>query len=179
MKKITFFALFMVLGLVSMNAQEDIRFGVTAGYANATAKLKAGNIDESEGSSGFFLGALAEFKLNEKFSIEPKLTFTQISEDGNKTDFLQLPVMAKFYPVSDSGFNLQAGPQITYTLEDISDDFTKFNIALGAGVGYEFLDNFFVDARYHLQLNNYYTGSGSDDIKSRVNFLNIGIGYKF
>ncbi len=176
MKKITFLSLFMVLGLITANAQENLRFGLTAGFVNAGVRLETPLIDGSSDSSGFYFGAVADFKLSDQFSLEPKLTYTQFREQGEKSDFLQLPIMVKFYPINDLGFNVQAGPQITYTLEEVADDFTKLNIGLGAGLGYDFLEDFFVDARYHFQLNNYYTGSA--DITSKINFFTVGVGYK-
>ena len=56
-------------------------------------------------------------------------------------------------------------------------DFTKFNIGIGAGLGYEFTENLYAQFRTTYQLNNYYTGNA--DIKSRINFFNVGLGYKF
>ena len=65
---------------------------------------------------------------------------------------MQIPIMAKMYVTEQ--FNIQAGPQITYTLEEVIDDFTKFNIGLGAGLGYDITEDVFIESRYVFQLNN-------------------------
>ncbi len=156
----------------TINAQDgNSRFGVTAGYLNANSKIESEGLSGSAGESGFFFGLIGEFEVSDKVSIQPELLYANVDD----LSFLQIPVMAKVY-VSEE-FSLQAGPQITYTLEEVADDFTKVNLGLGIGFAYDFTNQFFVESRYTFQLNNYYTGSA--DIESRIGWLNIGVGYKF
>ncbi|MDY8136398.1 porin family protein [Aquimarina sp. 2201CG5-10] len=173
MKKTLLIIALAVTGIVSTQAQEKVRFGATAGYLSGNAKVDTDLGDFSTTEGGFYLGFVADFNVSEQFNVQTELSYANIDD----TSFMQLPIMAKYYVSENSGFNIQAGPQITYTLEDVADDFTKFNIGLGAGVGYDITENIFVESRYVFQLNNYYTGSA--DITSRINFLNFGVGYKF
>ncbi|WGK64574.1 outer membrane beta-barrel protein [Croceiramulus getboli] len=169
--KITLLALFVVGGLQA----QEVRFAGTAGYTLATAKIDIPEFgDESESESGFYFGLVAEFDLTESIELRPELTYVNVDD----TSFLQVPILAKF-GIAESGFSLLAGPTVTYTLEDVDDVFTRFNIALGAGVSYDITANLFAEARYAFQLNNYYTGDEVDDLTSRINFLNIGLGYRF
>ena len=117
------------------------------------------------------MGALVDFGISEAFHIQPELLYVNISD----SNALFLPIMAKFYVVDK--FNLQAGPQFTISLEDSITDFARVTFDLGLGAGYDIIENFFVQARYSFQVTNSYTGDL--DIKARVNYFNIGVGYKF
>ncbi|UOB18028.1 porin family protein [Abyssalbus ytuae] len=170
MKKL-FFAAILLCAFSAVNAQE-IKFGVTAGFANADGKIELDGTDiPTDSESGFYIGALADFTLSESFHIQPELLYVNVNE-GNA---LLLPIMAKFYVTE--GLNLQAGPQILFDLEESVDDYSSVNFDLGIGAGYDINEKFFVEGRYAFQINNTYTGDA--DITSRVNLINIGVGYKF
>jgi len=169
MKKGLLFTAFAVITF-TMNAQAT--FGATAGYISATSK-----IDNLQGQSfsssiaGFFAGITLEIEAGNRFYIQPELHYTNI----DNLNFLRVPIFAKYYVSDNEKFYLQGGPSITYTLEEISDDFTKFNIGLGLGLGYNFTEQLYVDSKAALQINNYYTGI--DNFKSRLNFVTIALGY--
>ncbi len=76
------------------------------------------------------------------------------------------------YEVADS-FNIQAGPQINYLLEDLPDG--AFGLDLAVGAGYQFNDNWFVEARYGFQISR---GGGLGEFTD-FNTLTIGAGYRF
>ena len=88
---------------------------------------------------------------------------------------IQIPAMFKYYVAS--GFNLQAGPQLTFDFEDYPEDWTGLNLGLALGAGYDFSERFMGEIRYGLQLNNHYTGDA--DLSAKINYLNLGVGYKF
>lgn len=125
----------------------------------------------SDSQSGFYIGVVADFTLTEVFHIQPELAYGSI--DGG--DGIFLPIMGKYY-VADKQ-NLQAGPQLVFTLEDVPQDFTGVEFDLAAGLGFDITEAFFAEARYAFQLNNSYTGN--EDITARASYLNVGIGYKF
>tara|TARA_R110001583_G_scaffold77623_4_gene211246 strand:+ start:37972 stop:38484 length:513 start_codon:yes stop_codon:yes gene_type:complete len=155
--------------IFSLNAQT--MFGAKAGFVSANSKVEADGLSMTNSESGFAVGLFAEFELSETIDLAPELLYTSVDE----TSILQLPIMAKFN--IGENFNILAGPQITYILEEQIDDFTNFSIGLGAGVAYDFSDNLFIDAKYTLQLTNTYTGSA--DATAKIHFLNIGLGYRF
>lgn len=156
---------------VNLNAQTS-GFGVKAGYAHITANVDVEGLSVSMSESGFFLGLVGEFSVSNSFSVQPELLFARVQE-GN---FVYVPIMAKFYV--GSNFNLQAGPQLSFALAD-EEDVNEFGLDLAFGAGYDITQNFFVDARYGLEVTNRYTGAGSEDIKASYNTLMVGLGYKF
>jgi opacity protein-like surface antigen len=102
---------------------------------------------------------------------------------GNIEDsgILYIPVMAKYY-IADSGFSLQAGPQASILLEETGSDVNGLGLDLGFGASYDITENFFAEARYAFEITNRLTDEFTDangDISSRINSLNIGIGYRF
>ena len=171
MKKLFLLGAITVFSLISLNAQTETRFGATAGYLNASSRVDSFGIEATASEAGFYGGLVVEFGISDQFKIQPELLYANAGD----VSFLQVPIYGKYY-VSEKFF-ISGGPTITYTLEEVLDDFTKFNFGLGLGLGYDFTEAFFIETRGALQINNYFTGS--DDITSRINFINIGIGYKF
>ncbi len=170
MKKLFFIAMMAFAGITTTNAQ-DANYGVIGGFTSGAAKIKSQGLSASNSESGFHIGFFGDFNVSENFNIQPQIMYTNIEE----VNLLQVPVLGKFSVGDD--FNLLVGPQITYTMEEVAPDYTKFNIGLSFGASYDIKENLFVQANYSAQLNNYYTGS--QDLKSRINFLNFSIGYKF
>lgn len=178
MKKVLLIAVGLFLG-INVSAQQT-SFGVTAGYADITAKISAStsDIEASTGISGFYVGALADITLSPNFHVQPSVNLA-IADDSN---FLLIPVMAKYY-ISDSGFHLQAGPQGTLILED-SGGLNTFGIDLALGAGYDINSHFFIEARYAFELTNRfpddYTDAASNaTAKVKFNTFTAGVGYKF
>ncbi len=172
MKKLLLLAVFTVVGFASTQAQET-SFGVTAGYTNMTAKLEEGNMSLSTSESGFYIGALVDLSISEEFHIQPEVLYARASE----ANFLQVPVLAKYY-IADSGFQIMAGPQGTLTLDETIEGLNSFGLDLTLGVAYEITENFFLDARYSLEVTNRLKDV-EGDVTYRLNALNIGVGYKF
>lgn len=170
MKKLFLVAAAVFAFSYSSQAQ-DVRFGATAGYLNARGSVKADGVSISASESGFYIGAVADFNVAENFNIQPELLFAVVDESNG----LMLPILGKF-AISEK-FNLQAGPQLVFSLEDTPEDFSSVEFDLAGGIGYDIDDDFFIEARYTFQINNSYTGS--EDVKVRSNYLTVGVGYKF
>jgi len=170
MKKICLVAFVAILSITSINAQE-VKFGVTAGLFNASAKAEFEGISADGSEAGFYIGGVADISISEKLHIQPELVY--VSVDGSNG--IALPIIAKYY-VSDD-FNIQFGPHLDFTLEDVPTDFTGLGISLAAGLGYDINENIFIEGRYAFQLNDYYTGDL--DINTTTNSLMIGVGYRF
>lgn len=170
MKKLIIFVVIFNFAFV-LKAQGDIDFGITAGYLNARASIKGDGLTISDSASGFYAGLVVDFKATETFHIQPELLYLNV-EDG---EALMLPIMGKFY-ITDK-LNFQAGPQLVFALEDVPQDFSSVEFDLAGGLGIDITDQFFMEGRYSVQINNSYTGP--EDIKLRGNYLTIGAGYKF
>ncbi|MCW4467442.1 PorT family protein [Flavobacterium sp. MFBS3-15] len=104
-------------------AAKNPAFGIKAGLNIATI---TGDVNDASPRLGVHFGVTAEFKLSDRFSIQPELLYSMqgvketVSEEylgsiitgegTTKMDYINLPVMAKIY-LSD-GFSLEVGPQI-------------------------------------------------------------------
>ncbi|MBT8297527.1 MAG: porin family protein [Maribacter sp.] len=161
MKKVVLAAALALLGL-AVNAQEGF-FG-KVGLSNVTAKVDFLGASVSDSEMGFFAGVGYNFEVSDEFEVEPSVLFSFV-QDLNS---LYIPIMAK-YKVADA-FSIQAGPQINYLLEDVPQG--EFGLDLAFGVGYNFTEQFFADARYAFEV--------SRDIEGfSLNTLQIGVGYRF
>ena len=175
MKNLYFLVVITIMTAASMTAQET-RFGVNAGYTSVSANVKSSGIDIDDGDSesGFYVGLVIERRVVDILGLQAELNYVNINDTGT----LSLPVVGKFY-VGGSDFNLQAGPQISYVLEDSLEGITNFIFSTVLGLGYDIGDDFFIQARYAFQLNNSFTGPANSDVSIRNNFISAGVGYKF
>lgn len=169
MKKLLLLAAIAVFGLSNVNAQAQL--GLTAGFLSASATAEAGGASITASESGIYFGGVADFEMSDELHIQAEVLYASIKD----ASMILAPIMAKYYVAE--GFNIQAGPQLGYSLEDTGDDVTALWLGLGAGVGYDINENFSVEARYAIQLNDSYTGD--HDYSLKMNTLNAGVVYKF
>ncbi len=161
MKKVVLVAALALLGF-SVNAQEG--FFAKAGLSNVTAKVDFLGTSVSDSEMGFLVGVGYNFEVSDTFEVEPSVLYSLVKDLNS----LYIPIMAK-YKVADE-FSIQAGPQINYLLEDLPEG--EFGLDLAFGVGYNFSEQFFADARYAIEV--------SRDIEGfSLNSLQIGVGYRF
>lgn len=115
-----------VFAMNFMNAQE-IKYGAKAGLNISTL---TGDVEDAKAIAGFHVGGFVEFKVAEKFSIQPELLFSTQGakqefgmyyegfdidvEDKIKLSYLNVPIMAKYYVIK--GLSIEAGPQIGFLL---------------------------------------------------------------
>jgi len=159
MRKLIIAAVFVLSLSFSTYAQEG--FAAKAGINNVTIDVDGfGSVSEL----GFYLGGGYTFATNGDIQIEPSLLVSIVDDLTS----LYIPVMAK-YPISDQ-FNLQAGPQINYILEDVDEG--AFGLDLGFGAGFNISDQFFVEARYAFEILRDLEGGN-------INTLTAGVGYRF
>lgn len=167
MKKLLFFTAIVLFGFTYVSAQ-DINFGAKAGVNIAT--ITGDDLDSFSSRTAFHLGFVAEIGITETFSFQPELLYSaqgsDYSEDSFegslKVDYLNLPLMAKFYVAE--GFSLEAGPQVGFLLsakdvyddgEDDWKDITKgIDFGLNFGVGYKLESGLNFGARYNLGLSD-------------------------
>jgi len=176
-----------------------VKFGPKAGVN--FANLSNTGFD-TEMKTGFYIGAVAEIKFNEKFSIQPEVVYSTQGAKVSTTmiptgtvvskwnsDYINIPVLAKYYIVD--GFSVEAGPQVGFLVKSESKmetgniegslDTKKFRNAvdfgIGAGLAYDLPVGMFVNARYNLGLSDIMKDNNGDAIKNNV--IQVGIGYKF
>lgn len=187
MKNLITLAVFFVLTLFSVNAQQ-IKLGVKAGVNFATI---TGDTEGVDSRTSFHAGAVAEFSLVEKLFLQPELLYSsQGAKSGSPTDelkldYLNIPVLAKYFVAE--GFSIEVGPQIGFILsakeeydgtsEDVKDSLKSTDFGLNFGIAYEMKTGLNFDARYYLGLSNISDVGGSGNFKNGV--FQISIGYFF
>ena len=175
MKKLIITAL-MFAG-ITISAQET-KFGVTAGYNMSMGKLTETGLKSDRtvttSDSGFFVGLFADFKINDKFGVQPELHYTAVYSEGNESNMLTMPILAKYY-ITDK-FSVMAGPMLDLVLDEVSDNANTFGIGAAIGVAYDFTENIYATARYSFGLSNR-IDQANTTVKG--DFFQIGIGYRF
>lgn len=156
MKNLFLLAAALFLGIATANAQ-DIKFGAKIG-ANFS-KLDGGNIDGNNLTS-FHVGALAEINLLQNFSVQPEIMYssqgTDYMNEDLKLDYISVPVLARFYVITDK-LSLDAGPQFSFLInESVKDQFDAktFDFAAAGGLTYNLTSFVFVQARYVVGLTD-------------------------
>ncbi|MBQ4819230.1 porin family protein [Aquimarina sp. MMG016] len=175
-KTLLFTIIFVLFGMVVLQAQ-DVRYGVRAGLnysqiggfsfdkvyieapdtpdevPNETAETPDGFEDNR---IGFVIGFFADYYFNEKFSIQPEIQF---SNQGNKyeelrVNALQLPIVFKYH-ISDY-INVHLGPEVGFKIWEWekNENFGTFLFSGTVGVGVNITDNFYVNLRYAIGLND-------------------------
>lgn len=179
-------------------AQQQVKFGPKAGvnFANISG------LDNSEIKTGFHVGAVAEIKFNEKFSIQPELLYSAEGakftgsypivgnvEEKLNYDYINIPILAKYYIVD--GFSVEAGPQVGFLVKaenklsnasteltnDVKNNLSSTTFGLGFGVAYDLPMGLFVNGRYNLGLSDIVKNNNNSAQKSNV--IQVGLGYKF
>ena len=119
MKKLLLLSIITILGLSSSAIAQNMDFGLKTGLN--ISNFTGGDADRNNIFS-FHAGGFAEFKLNQKFSLQPEILYSrQGSEAKNtvkvKVDYLAIPLMTKYYLSKNISF--EAGPQVSFLINDI------------------------------------------------------------
>ena len=185
MKKLFIVITIAFLSIHFTNAQEA-SYGAVTGYNSFTAKASFNGVSSSVSESGIFFGVFADFSISEKFHVQPELQYVVIFANGDSGNELVIPIMAKYY-FTDK-FNFQAGPQFDVILDE-SPGIKALGFGLGFGLGYDFSDKLFATTRYSIGLNNRLENTDVLDgidptfslsgLKTKFNFFQIGLGYRF
>ena len=185
MKNVLLSTIVAIFGFTTLLSAQDVDFGLKAGLN--ISNFTGGDADRNS-LIGFHIGGIAEVKLNDKFSIQPELLYSQQGSEANdevkvKVDYLAIPVMAKYY-LSEK-FSVEVGPQMSFLINDKAEyndssipdaetDAASFDFGLNAGVGFNITDNLFAQARYNYGIT---TVVENPDIKNSV--FQLSLGYKF
>jgi hypothetical protein len=201
-------ALQFVVGLGFTSMAQTISFGPRIGATFANMKLTGDDASiEFKNTTGFQIGAVANFTVNEMFSIQPELLLVQKGfESGNDEDgtmkatlnYLEVPVLAKitFGTETFKGF-ITGGPTLGYAMsgtnsyelngqeesEDIEFDDEEDNrfetgLSIGVGAGYKVgAGELNLDVRYGLGLSSLNKDNDEVSFKNRV--IGVSVAYLF
>lgn len=154
------------------------------------------NIEDSKMKTGFYVGAFAEFHVNDWLGIQPEVIYSRqgVALDDPDVDYarmrlnyLNIPIMGKFYVLDNLSF--ETGPQFGFLLnsnlkakangethkEDI-DGAKNFDVSWGVGVSYRIFDPLDVTFRYNIGLTKIWD---TQDNTPKNGVIQIGVGYRF
>ena len=203
MKKITLtlMSLMMTFGLMNVNAQSPISFGVKAEANTSNFFLTDLDNQTSTMKVGANLGGFMKIDLHENFALQPEVSVfyrqskmeAGSSEDTFQQWGMQVPVYAlaqtnvglgKLYggvgPFVGLGFDAKYDKADVDQYKEVSGKtpMNRWDFGVGALVGYELFNGFQVNASYQLGLINQLDAL-KDDAKMRTQTVNFGIGYRF
>lgn len=188
MKKILLLTGTLFLNILFITAQ-DSKVGIKGGYNLAAVSFDGDG--ETGQRHGFHIGFYGESFINEHFSIQPELLYSQQGykiENGSSTftqkiDYLNLPVMLKLYP--DTNFFLEAGPQIGLAVSHKEEfdglfdttgeyDPESFDWGLNFGGGFKTDSGVSLGVRYHLGMGDIY-----DEGQPKNRIWQFSLGFDF
>lgn len=152
---------------------QDFKLSATAGYLNINSIFKVDDEkrDLDFKSSGFYFGLQTDINLTEKIDLQPEIVLG-LNAEG---DALYFGALGSYQATEE--FSLLFGPTLNIILEDVANGYQTLGIFVAFGGNYNITENIYAQAKYNIQLNDYYNGNA--DVSSKVNFLMVGIGYRF
>ena len=205
MKNLFLASVVALLSATTIYAQSDdttAQFGVKGGVNLST--VRGDDIGDKNQMTSFHLGLFMEIPISERFSFQPEVLYSGqgynmaennafIGEVDYKLDYIQVPLMAKFYLFK--GLYAEAGPQIGFKVKETIDfkssseveidpkdsQIKGFDAALGLGAGYKFDNGLSLSARYNHGLTSIFKDDapliGNADVKNSV--FQFGVGFSF
>ena len=168
MKKIMLTAIFAVVTLVTVNAQN---FGIRAGFDSGKMAVESEGISVNNSESGFYVGVFYNIEVSETFKVRPEVNYVSIKE----LDQIQVPVLASF-GISEK-FDLLAGPNFGFIM-DTPEGMKSLNFGANFGASFEVAENFSIEARYNLGLTDLLDVE-VDGAKVKLSEFQVGVAYKF
>ncbi len=187
----------LIVAFISLSVlqAQEFNFGAKGGLNFAT--LVGDDVDDVSTRTSFHLGLVAEIPLANKLLFGPEVLYSsqgaKIDDAGDegtfKLDYIQVPLMLKY--LVGPGFSLEAGPQVGFLTSsevemdgvsaDMSDFFSTVDFGLNLGLGYRFINGFFLQGRYNLGLSNIWDSEEFDlgDSKVKNSVIQASIGFMF
>ena len=192
MKKMILAAAALMMAAGASAQMPSFEWGVKAGL-NVSG---VSNIDDSNMKASIYVGAFAEFHVNDWLGIQPEVIYSRqgFAVDDNSVDYararlnyLNIPIMGKFYVLDNLSF--ETGPQFGFLLNarekvkaegttvkaDI-DGAKNFDVSWGVGVSYRIFDPLDVTFRYNIGLTKIWD---TQDNTPKNGVIQIGVGYRF
>ena len=209
MKK-TILAVALLATFLTSNAQETnskTTFGAKAGLNVSSASVDRGYDTDISSLVGVYVGGFANFKLDEKWAVQPELLFSTqgfkeydndggyIYDDKIKLTYINLPV--SFQYIVASKFNVEAGPQVDFLLSGKADGKyydpmfdetqTQNNVDIKDSLksvvfGFNFGAGYAITPKLSANIRYHLGLSEADDlegVKVKNRNFQIGLGYRF
>lgn len=160
------------------------------------------NSDGADARVGLMAGIQGQYFFTNSFALHGEVLYSQQGakekEDGVsatlKLDYLNIPVLAKFYPQNAGGFNVYAGPQFGFAVNkkakakigsssmevSVADEVNTFDFGIAMGLGYDFAFGLTTDFRWTPSISYIFNGDSFDNEEnSRNSVISLSVGWKF
>ena len=187
-----------VITVKAQNFHFGIKTGINLSKETKTEVERQVQDFDKEFRKGFHIGGIVTYSINKKWELEGNLMYSQqghkehlFSIENNRTiysirsNYINLPIAIKYYPLEH--LYIEMGPQIGFLLSKKhkiqgEGNITKYiplkpnhiDLSLFCGLGYNFSNNIFLEARYIHGLNNTYknvTLSQNRNIQFSIGYL--------
>ncbi|MBR9757918.1 MAG: PorT family protein [Algicola sp.] len=205
MKKALLLFAFVTVSLTAFS-QIKVRPGVRVGVNQS--KITNTTLDSKLGLNA---AIFANIQFSDLYALQPEIGYSNQGgtyknnnnhEENFNLHYVSIAVANKFFPFKDMGLHFIAGPSLDFNFEnnwvnlinDNSDsDITPFDLALFAGIGYEFPFGLSIEARYkqglidldtfndvsHFDNNDPYYYYNEDNENQLNAVFQLAIAYKF
>lgn len=149
-----------------------------------------------DSKTGLTAGVFVDYRFNDWIGMSADLLFSRegamLKSGGDKyiakTNYLNLPILAKFYVLDQLAFNIGIQPGVLLSGKDkvkesgeetaftTTNNYKSFDFAFPVGVSYEFFNKLILDARYNIGVANISAGEGG---KVHNNVFALTLGYRF
>lgn len=186
MKKITLIAT-AILSATCAFAQNRPAFGVKGGLNLSSETSNEGSTDSR---IGIHAGLFLEIEIARMIGFQPELLYSMQGGESqgvaDKFDYINLPLMFRFYIDPDRRFSIDGGPQFGYMISGKyasdgktvniydNDRLKKFDASLGLGVSYKLTGGIELGLRFVAGMTKIYEG-----LDNKNNVVQIGAGYRF
>ncbi len=151
---------FVLFSLGTLNAQNSTEFGVKGGLNFTFFKVDERQFGENaEAEIGYFGGVFVDFKLEDRFHLQPELLYIAVGDFR----FLNAPIYLKYDIVKD--LNILIGPSLNYFFDFFSN---SFKVRADLSIAYDITSSIDFNMKYTL---------GFEELSP--NGLFLGVGYKF
>lgn len=198
--KNTLLALALTVGVAGAAQAQSASFGVKAGASltNFTGK----NTDGAKNKFGFNGGLVANFAVNDIFSVQPELLYSMKGAKAEETiggitltnkvtlHYIDVPVLAH---INAGGLFFELGPQIGFlasakgsqelngmsVTEDIKDELKTVDFGYAAGLGYQMQHGPGIGLRYNGGFSDLNKDNNNSDYAVRNSAFQLYLTYMF
>ncbi len=193
MKK-TLLSLALLTGFAGAAQAQSITYGVKAGAS--LTNFMGSDVDNSSANKfGFHAGVLANFAVNDMFSIQPEVLYSmkgaQSSANSSEKfnlNYIDVPVLVKV-ATGATGLFFELGPQVGFLATakakdsnnslDVKEIYNTVDFGYAAGLGFKTESGPMVGLRYNGGLTNVTKEILGSQIKARNSAFQLYVGYTF
>lgn len=187
MKRLIVAVILLFIGTTAFSQELDLGIKGGANFSNIR-NLKELNL---EARTSFHAGVFVSLKFSGKLGLQADILY---SEQGAKfrtvgnfdLNYVNIPVVLKYYLVDGQGFNVQVGPQFGILVNDnISAVVSgvernvkanELDISGVIGFGYDFPYGIRADGRYHLGFTDV---ADYPQARAKHKYISVALGYSF